>query len=253
MAADEPALEAIIRLANGDARCAYNILDLTARVVGVGGTITADAVEEAAQQKVLLYDKSGEEHHNIISALHKSLRNSDVDASLYWLARMLEAGEDPLYVARRLIRFASEDIGLADPSALRCALDAKDAVNFIGLPEGKLALAQCVIQLAAAPKSNSVYAAYAAVRDDVEKSHSDPVPLHLRNAPTSLMKKLNYGRGYQHAHDADGGVADMDGLPESLADRKYYHPKESGQETHIKRQLSEIEQRRKKSRRQRKA
>jgi len=235
---DEDAIRSIATIANGDARTALNILDLAVRGTPAGEPITKPTIEQASQ-RTLLYDKTGEEHYNIISALHKSLRNSDADAALYWLARMLEAGEDPLYVARRLVRFASEDIGLADPAALRVALDAKDAYNFIGLPEGKLALAQCVIYLAAAPKSNSVYTAYDAVVSDVETTRNDPVPLHIRNAPTGLMKNLGYGKGYQYAHDLEDKVADMDCLPDSLKGRKYYHPQETGAETEIKRRLDE--------------
>jgi putative ATPase len=237
---DQDSIRLIAMLANGDARTALNILDLAVQGTPPGQQITKSTIEQASQ-KTLLYDKTGEEHYNIISALHKSLRNSDVDASLYWLARMLEAGEDPLYIVRRLVRFASEDIGLADPRALRIALDAKDAFNFIGLPEGKLALAQCVIYLAAAPKSNSVYTAYDAVVSDVENTRNDPVPLHIRNAPTGLMKQLGYGKGYQYAHDLEDKVADMDCLPESLKGRKYYHPQETGEETEIKRRLDEID------------
>jgi putative ATPase len=237
---DQDSIRLIAMLANGDARTALNILDLAVQGTPPGQQITKSTIEQASQ-KTLLYDKTGEEHYNIISALHKSLRNSDVDASLYWLARMLEAGEDPLYIARRLVRFASEDIGLADPRALRIALDAKDAFNFIGLPEGKLALAQCVIYLAAAPKSNSVYTAYDAVVSDVENTRNDPVPLHIRNAPTGLMKQLGYGKGYQYAHDLEDKVADMDCLPESLKGRKYYHARETGEEAEIKRRLDEID------------
>jgi putative ATPase len=238
---DEESISAIALLANGDARTALNILDLAVKGTPPGQPITKATIEQASQ-KTLLYDKGGEEHYNIISALHKSLRNSDVDASLYWLARMLEAGEDPLYIVRRLVRFASEDVGLADPRALRIALDAKDAFNFIGLPEGKLALAQCVIYLAAAPKSNSVYTAYDAVVSDVENTRNDPVPLHIRNAPTGLMKGLGYGKGYQYAHDVEGKVADMDCLPEALKGRRYYNPQETGDEAEIKRRLDEIAQ-----------
>jgi putative ATPase len=237
---DQDSIRLIGMLANGDARTALNILDLAVQGTPPGQQITKSTIEQASQ-KTLLYDKTGEEHYNIISALHKSLRNSDVDASLYWLARMLEAGEDPLYIARRLVRFASEDIGLADPRALRIALDAKDAFNFIGLPEGKLALAQCVIYLAAAPKSNSVYTAYDAVVSDLENTRNDPVPLHIRNAPTGLMKQLGYGKGYQYAHDLEDKVADMDCLPESLKGRKYYHAQETGEEAEIKRRLDEID------------
>jgi putative ATPase len=236
---DEDAIRSIATLANGDARSALNILDLAVQGTPAGQPITKPTIEQASQ-RTLLYDKSGEEHYNIISALHKSLRNSDADAALYWLARMLEAGEDPLYVLRRLVRFASEDIGLADPAALRIALDAKDAFSFIGLPEGKLALAQCVIYLAAAPKSNSVYTAYDAVVTDVETTRNDPVPLHIRNAPTGLMKNLGYGKGYQYAHNLEDKVADMDCLPDSLKDRKYYHPQESGAEAEVKRRLDEV-------------
>ncbi len=238
--ADEGSIRAIAALANGDARTALNILDLAVQGTPPGQPITKAVIEEASQ-KTFLYDKTGEEHYNIISALHKSLRNSDADASLYWLARMLEAGEDPLYITRRLVRFASEDIGLADPLALRIALDAKDAFNFIGLPEGKLALAQCVIYLAAAPKSNSVYTAYGAVVSDVENTRNDPVPLHIRNAPTRLMKGLGYGKGYQYAHNLEEKVANMDCLPESLKGRKYFHPQEIGQEAEIKRRLDEVD------------
>jgi putative ATPase len=241
---DEESLKAISSLANGDARTALNILELAVQGTAPGGPVTKATIEQASQ-KTLLYDKSGEEHYNIISALHKSLRNSDADAALYWLARMLEAGEDPLYVARRLVRFASEDVGLADPRALRVALDAKDAFNFIGVPEGKLALAQCVIYLAAAPKSNSVYAAYDAAAADVANTRNDPVPLHIRNAPTRLMKSLGYGKGYKYAHDTEDKVAEMDCLPDSLKGRKYYHGQESGEEAEVKRRLDEAAAKRK--------
>jgi len=241
----EASIGAIALLANGDARTALNILDLAMQGTPSGQPITRARIEEASQ-KTFLYDKTGEEHYNIISALHKSLRNSDVDAALYWLARMLEAGEDPLYVARRLVRFASEDIGLADPRALRIALDAKDAFHFIGLPEGKLALAQCVIYLAAAPKSNSVYTAYAEAASDVENTRNDPVPLHIRNAPTALMKNLGYGKGYQYAHDLEDKVADMDCLPDSLKGRKYYRAQEIGEEAAIKSRLEEVAKKKRK-------
>ncbi len=240
---DEDSMRAIAMVANGDARTALNILQLAVQGTEPGQPITTETIEQASQ-KTLLYDKTGEEHYNIISALHKSLRNSDADAALYWLARMLEAGEDPLYIVRRLVRFASEDVGLADPRALRIALDAKDAFHFIGLPEGKLALAQCVIYLAAAPKSNSIYTAYSAVAGDVENTRNDPVPLHIRNAPTGLMKDLGYGKGYQYAHDVEGKVADMDCLPDSLKGRKYYHAQETGDEREVKRRLDEAAQKR---------
>ena len=242
---DRPSILAIANLANGDARTALNILDLAIQGTPAGQPITKETIEQASQ-KTLLYDKTGEEHYNIISALHKSLRNSDADAALYWLARMLEAGEDPLYIARRLVRFASEDIGLADARALRIALDAKDAFNFIGLPEGKLALAQCVIYLASAPKSNSVYTAYDAVAGDVENTRNDPVPLHIRNAPTRLMKGLGYGKGYQYAHDLEDKVADMDCLPDSLKGRKYFHGQEIGEEAKVKQRLDEAARKKKK-------
>jgi putative ATPase len=186
---------------------------------------------------MLLYDKGGEEHFNLISALHKSMRNSDPDAAVYWLARMLEAGEDPLYVARRLVRFASEDVGNADPQALTVAVAAKDAAHFIGMPEGNTALAQAAIYLATAPKSNAVYKAYGAAAADAEEGPSAPVPLHLRNAPTRLMKSLAYGAGYKYAHDERSGVADMSCLPDALATRRYYHPTERGFEREIKRRL----------------
>src|SRR5438094_161713 len=241
---DEATIGAIALLANGDARTALNILDLAMQGTPSGQPITRATIEEASQ-KTFLYDKTGEEHYNIISALHKSLRNSDVDAALYWLARMLEAGEDPLYIARRLVRFASEDIGLADPRALRFALDAKDAFHFIDPPYGKLALPQCVIYLAAAPNSNSVYTAYAEAASDVENTRNDPVPLHIRNAPTGLMKNLGYGKGYQYAHDLEDKVADMDCLPDSLKGRKYYHPQEIGEEAAVKNRLEEVDKKKK--------
>jgi putative ATPase len=245
IAIDPPAIAAVASIANGDARTALNILELAAQTSNGNEPINASAVQEAAQRQ-LFYDKGGEEHYNIISALHKSLRNSDANAALYWLARMLEAGEDPLYVARRLVRFASEDIGLADSRALRVALDAKQAFEFIGLPEGKLALAQCVLYLAAAPKSNSVYVAYGKVAADVAQTRNDPVPLHLRNAPTGLMKGLGYGKGYQYAHNLEEKVADMPCLPESLAGRVYFEPQDVGEETAIKQWLEEIAKRKEK-------
>jgi len=191
------------------------------------------------QRRALLYDKSGEEHYNIMSALHKSMRNSDPDASVYWLARMLEAGEDPLYVARRLIRFASEDIGNADPQALTVAVAAKDAVHFIGMPEGNTALAQAAIYLATAPKSNAVYVAYREAAEDALKQIAEPVPLHIRNAPTKLMKELDYGKGYKYAHNEAAGVADMDCLPPSLSGKRYYQPTSRGFEDTIRKRIEE--------------
>ena len=204
--------------------------------------VDVDHVKQAVQRRALLYDKSGEEHYNLISALHKSMRNSDADASVYWVARMLEAGEDPLYVARRLVRFASEDIGNADPQALVVAVAAKEATHFMGMPEGNTALAQAAIYLATAPKSNAVYTAYGAAASDAHTQAADPVPLHLRNAPTKLMKQLEYGKGYEYAHDDPEGTAAMDCLPESLAGTKYYRPTERGFEKEIKRRLDGWEQ-----------
>jgi putative ATPase len=195
-------------------------------------------MQQAFARKALLYDKAGEEHFNIISALHKSVRNSDADAGLYWLARMLEAGEDPLYVARRLVRFASEDIGNADPRALEVTLAAKDAVHFLGMPEANTALAQAAVYLAAAPKSNAVYLAYGAAARDATQDLASPVPLHLRNAPTGLMKDLGYGRGYRYAHDEAEGVAEMSCLPAHLEGRRYYEPTDRGIEARIKEALA---------------
>jgi putative ATPase len=226
---DDDAMAAIVRYANGDARVALNLVDMAA-AAAVEGRIDAALVAELAQSRSLLYDKTGEEHYNLISALHKSMRNSDPDASVYWLARMLEAGEDPLYVARRLVRFASEDIGNADPRALSVAVAAKDAVHFIGMPEGNTALAQAAIYLATAPKSNAVYRAYLEAADAAAKEVAEPVPLHLRNAPTGLMKQLEYGKGYKYAHDEPEGVADMECLPPAHKGRRFYRPTNRGYE-----------------------
>jgi putative ATPase len=239
VAVDEAALEAIALYANGDARSALNLLELSVAAAPSddGRRVDKARVEQTIQRRALLYDKSGEEHYNLISALHKSMRNSDPDASIYWLARMVEAGEDPLYIARRLVRFASEDIGNADPQALTVAVAAKDAVHFIGMPEGNTALAQAAIYLATAPKSNAVYEAYNRAADDAHHDVAAPVPLHLRNAPTKLMKALDYGKGYQYAHNSADAVTDMSCLPPELADRKYYEPKERGFEKEIKRRL----------------
>ncbi len=233
--ADRDALRLIARLANGDARSALNILELAATLTQAAkdSRVTEDSIREAAQRKALLYDKAGEEHYNLISALHKSLRDSDPDGSLYWLGRMLESGEDPLYVARRLIRFASEDVGNADPQALGVTLDAKDAYHFLGTPEGELALAQAVCYLALAPKSNAVYTAWNAVKDDIRDKPAEPVPLHIRNAPTGLMSSLGYGKGYQYAHDAPDARVDQEHLPEALRGRTYYHPTERGAEREL--------------------
>ena len=228
--------------ANGDARVALNALEVAASLIDSesDSDLTPEIVREALQKKTFLYDKSGEEHFNLISALHKSLRNSDPDASLYWLTRMLEAGEDPLFVARRMIRFASEDVGLADPGAVGRAIDGLRAFQFIGLPEGKLALAQVAIDLALAAKSNSVYRAYARAADDVESTQNDPVPLHLRNASTSLMKGLGYGAGYEYAHDDPDAITAMSCLPENLSGRSYYRATDHGHEARLKRRLEQV-------------
>jgi len=231
---------ALMRVANGDARVALNGLEAAAALAQpVQGRrrLTPAMVEEAVQRRNLLYDRAGEEHYNIISALHKSLRDSDPDASLYWLARMLEAGEDPLYVVRRLIRFASEDIGMADPQALSQAVAAQQAAHFIGMPEANLALAQAVVYLATAPKSNALYAAYSAVQEDVARTRADPVPLHLRNAPTPFMKKIGYGKGYRYAHDYEEAQVEQQHLPDAIKDRTYYHPSERGYEKTVKDRL----------------
>ena len=263
-AADD-VLKKIASYTSGDARSAYNVLEVAAGLTipllakparsgapqARSGTpqdhvsqpsreITDDIVRDALQKRVLLYDKTGEEHYNLISALHKSVRNSDPDAALYWLGRMLEAGEDPLYIARRVVRMSVEDIGLADPNALGMCMAARDAVDFIGMPEGNLALAQAVVYLSVAPKSNALYTAYGDVQQDVEQTAADPVPLHLRNAPTGLMKGLGYGKGYEYAHDIEGKVANMQCLPDNLRDRVYYRPTSEGVEKRIRERLEEI-------------
>jgi putative ATPase len=262
--ASDEVLKKIAAYSSGDARSAYNALEIAASLAldartatsnpssvetqldqsppapQVRSTITDEIVHEALQKRVLLYDKAGEEHYNLISALHKSVRNSDPDAALYWLGRMLEAGEDPLYVARRVVRMAVEDIGLADPNALGLCMAARDAVDFLGMPEGNLALAQAVVYLCVAPKSNALYMAYDAVQADVERTAAEPVPLHLRNAPTGLMKGLGYGQGYQYAHHVEGKVADMECLPDNLRGRTYYEPTSEGIEKRIRERLDEI-------------
>ena len=235
--ADDDALMGIARFANGDARVALNMLELAGATAATSLKIDAALIAELAQHRALLYDKSGEEHYNLISALHKSMRNSDPDAAVYWLARMVEAGEDPLYIARRLVRFASEDVGNADPQALTVTVAAKDAVHFMGMPEGNTALAQAAIYLSTAPKSNAVYEAYSRAAEDAGKDVAEPVPLHLRNAPTRLMKDLDYGKGYKYAHNEADAVADMSCLPPALEGRKYYVPTERGFEKEIKRRL----------------
>jgi putative ATPase len=233
-------LQQIAAYSSGDARSAYNVLEVAAATAGNNSVITPEILKDTLQKRVLLYDKSGEEHYNLISALHKSVRNSDVDASLYWLVRMLESGEDPLYIARRVVRMASEDIGLAAPEALNLCLSAKDAIDFLGMPEANLALAQAVAYLALAPKSNALYTAYGAVQEDVEKTSAQPVPLHIRNAVTSLMKKVGYGKGYQYAHDLEEKVADMECLPDNLRGREYYHPTAEGREKVFAQRMEEI-------------
>jgi putative ATPase len=268
LSASDDVFRQIAAYSSGDARSAYNVLEVAAalatvdtrlgkesqntqppRKTGKAGApaeisgaheITTEIVQDALQKRVLLYDKAGEEHYNLISALHKSVRNSDPDASLYWLARMLEAGEDPLYIARRIVRMAVEDIGLADPNALGLCMAARDAIEFLGMPEGNLALAQAAVYLAIAPKSNALYTAYSDVQQDVERTAAEPVPLHLRNAPTGLMKNLGYGRGYQYAHDLENKIADMQCLPDNLKDRSYYQPTNEGVEKRIRQRLEEI-------------
>src|SRR5580693_8640574 len=257
LSASDDVLKKIASYTSGDARSAYNVLEVAGGLAksppsrkerekgeaitdGKAGEITDEIVRDALQRRILLYDKTGEEHYNLISALHKSVRNSDPDAALYWLGRMLEAGEDPLYIARRVVRMAVEDIGLADPNALALCMAARDAVDFIGMPEGNLALAQAVVYLSVAPKSNALYTAYGDVLKDVEQTAAEPVPLHLRNAPTGLMKGLGYGKDYQYAHDTKEKVADMQCLPDSLRDRFYYRPTNEGVEKRIRERLEEI-------------
>jgi len=240
----EQILDRIAVLANGDARAAYNTLEAlvlgTAPDAGGQRVVTEARLEDVLQKKLLPYDKAGEEHFNLISALHKSVRNSDPDAALYWLARMLESGEDPLYIARRMVRMASEDIGLAEPGALAVMLAAKEAFEFLGPPEGNLALGQAAVYLSLAPKSNAVYTAYGAVQKDLQNTIAEPVPLHLRNAVTGLMGHFGYGKGYQYAHNAEEKVTDMTCLPESLSGRTYYKPTDQGFEARIRQRLEEI-------------
>ena len=252
--ASDDVLRKIANYTSGDARSAYNVLEVAAGLakspllakesIADQIEITDEIVHDALQKRILLYDKTGEEHYNLISALHKSVRNSDPDAALYWLGRMLEAGEDPLYIARRVVRMAVEDIGLADPNALSVCMAARDAVDFIGMPEGNLALAQAVVYLSVAPKSNALYTAYGSVQADVERTAAEAVPLHLRNAPTSLMQGLGYGRGYQYAHDLESKVADMQCLPDNLHGRVYYQPTNEGIEKRIRERMEEIKRQR---------
>ncbi|MFL6301493.1 MAG: replication-associated recombination protein A [Terriglobales bacterium] len=246
VSASDEVLQRIASFASGDARTAYNVLEVAAQTAAARAgqsqpVITEELVQDAVQRRLLRYDKQGEEHFNIISALHKSVRNSDADASLYWLGRMLEAGEDPLYVARRIVRMAVEDIGLADPQALALTIAARDAIDFLGMPEGGLALAEAVVYLSLAPKSNALYTAYNQVRGDIENTAAEPVPLHLRNAPTGLMKSVGYGKGYQYAHDLESKVAaDMQCLPDNLRDRVYYRPTAEGLEQDFAERLKRI-------------
>ena len=244
------AMEMLAQLASGDARKVYNLLELVVADAVSEGERSVDvaAVQRVAQRKVLLYDKSGEEHFNLISALHKSLRESDADAAVYWLARMLESGEDPLYIARRLVRFASEDVGLADPRALRQTLDAWDAYHRLGSPEGELALAQATIYLAVAPKSNAVYRALGAAKKTVAERPADPVPMVIRNAPTRLMKDTGYGNGYVYAHDTEEGVGGLDCLPDALQGTRFYQPTARGIEKRIRERLEEIRRSRERAR-----
>jgi putative ATPase len=242
IASDEEALRTLASYSSGDARNALNALEVSAKLADARAekVITKDLAVEALQQRVLLYDKKGEEHYNLISALHKSVRNSDADAALYWLGRMLQGGEDPMYIARRVVRMAVEDIGLAAPEALNLTLSAREAMEFLGSPEGDLALGEAVVYLALAPKSNALYTAYGQVLGDIEHTRAEPVPLHLRNAPTGLMKSIGYGKGYQYAHDEEGRVADMDCLPDSLKGRKYYQPTNEGREKLLAQRMDEI-------------
>ena len=244
---DDDALTAIANFANGDARSALSTLEmaiLNGDFENGVTTVNTGTLEQLITRKSLLYDKKGEEHYNVISALHKSMRNSDPQAAVYWLARMLEAGEDPLYIARRVTRFASEDVGLADPRALQIAVAAYDACHYIGMPECSVNLTEAVVYMALAPKSNAMEVAYNTAKEDALRTLAEPVPLVIRNAPTRLMKELDYGRGYQYAHDLPDKIANMQCLPDSLADRKYYVPTQSGVEARYKERLEAIERRR---------
>lgn len=234
--------ELIAHLSHGDARCALNILELASREASLRTppSMTREHVLEAAQKSSLIYDKKGEQHYNLISALHKSLRDSDPDAGLYWLGRMLEGGEDPLFIARRLVRFASEDVGLASPKALEQAVAAYQACQFVGMPECALALAQIVVFLATAPKSNALEAAYNVVKEEIQRTGHLPVPLHLRNAPTKLMKEVGYGKGYQYAHDFPDAIVVQEHLPESIRGKRFYQPTDRGFEQTIKERMEEV-------------
>ena len=234
---DSDALDAIARSADGDARRGLGILETAAKLAGTGGTVDLSVAEEAVQHRFAVYDKSGEEHYNLISVLHKAVRGGDPDGALYWLARMIEGGEDPLYIARRLVRMASEDIGLADPGALTVAIAARDAYHFLGPPEGELALAEAAVYLASAPKSNRTYMAWRAARESARETPAAPVPLHVRNAPTDLMKDLGYGKGYRYDPDEPGGIAPQEYLPDEVAGRVFYQPGSAGFEESIKDRL----------------
>jgi putative ATPase len=250
VAISEELLRQIAVFSNGDARAAYNTLEMAVAAAPrdeEGRAVVSETIiEDAIQRKALLYDKAGEEHYNLISALHKSVRNSDPDAALYWLGRMLEAGEDPLYIARRVIRMASEDVGLADPNALTVTLNAMQAAHFVGMPECDLALAEAVVYLALAPKSNALYVGYGEVKGDAQKMLAEPVPFHLRNPVTGLMANVGYGKGYQYAHHAPDRLTDMQCLPDNLKDRHYYHPTEEGFEKRLKEKMKAIEEWKKK-------
>lgn len=240
---EEEILEGIAVFANGDARMALSTLEmviLNGDIIGDKVFVTKNTLEQCTSKKSLLYDKKGEEHYNIISALHKSMRNSDPDAAVYWLARMLEAGEEPLYVARRVIRFASEDVGLADPKALEIAVAAYQACHFIGMPECSVHLTQAVVYMAMAPKSNALYMAYESAKEDAQNTIAEPVPLVIRNAPTTLMKELSYGEGYQYAHDTEDKLTNMQCLPDMLVGREYYKPTAQGEEAQVKERLEKI-------------
>ncbi len=238
---DEGALKHLVIMSNGDARVALNALEMATQAASPDADgyrrLNLKTIEEALQHRALLYDKSGDQHYDLISALHKSLRGSDPDAALYWLGRMLEAGEDPLYIARRLVRFASEDVGMADPQALMVAVAAQQAVHFVGMPECNLALAEAVTYLATAPKSNSLYEAYSKVQEDVERSRNEPVPLHLRNPVTGLMRKMDYGKGYKYAHDYPGHFVEQQNLPTQLKGKRYYSPSDQGYEKEVRARL----------------
>ena len=246
---DEDAAAYLVAVSGGDARVALNTLEVAALTTSPDGDgrtrLALKTIHDAIQQKVPQYDKGGDWHYDAISALHKSLRDSDPDAALYWLARMLIAGDDPLYVARRLIRFAVEDIGMADPHAITLAMAAQQAVHFIGVPEGELALAHAAVYLAAAPKSNAVYTAYGKARQDAERTSHEPVPLHLRNAPTRLMKEMGHGKGYKYAHDYRDAMVDQEHLPESIREHRYYEPTDRGREKKIREWLEQVRERRK--------